>query len=43
MEHDRCRQRALTALEADGLLATAALRDLDQRLAALEADITANI
>ena len=43
MEHDRCRQRAMTALEADGLLAAAPLRDLDQRLAALEADITANI
>ncbi|BAK83686.1 hypothetical protein D3W54_10115 [Komagataeibacter medellinensis] len=43
MEHDRCRQRAMTALQADGLLADSPLHDLDQRLAALEADITANI
>ncbi|WP_010508139.1 hypothetical protein [Komagataeibacter europaeus] len=43
MEHDRCRQRAMTTLETDGLLPSGQLKDLDQRLAALEADITANL
>ncbi|AZV38701.1 hypothetical protein CFR75_06725 [Komagataeibacter xylinus] len=43
MEHDRCRQQAISAVENAGLLPAARLEDLDQRLAALEADITANL
>ncbi|MCE2575326.1 hypothetical protein [Komagataeibacter sp. FNDCR2] len=43
MEHDRCRRRAIAAVQEAGLLPAARLTDLDQRLAALEADITANL
>ena len=43
MEHDRCRQRAIAAVQEAGLLPADRLQDLDQRLAALEADITANL
>lgn len=43
MEHDRCRLRAIAAIGENGLLPVLQVKDLDQRLAALEADITANL
>ncbi|MCQ8242371.1 hypothetical protein [Rhizosaccharibacter radicis] len=41
--HDRCRRRFLDGLREDGALSGSALTRLEQRLEALEADITARI